>query len=214
MTPRLLILACCFVASTAYLNHAMEPERVPLRKPFSSMTMPVRDWVGGPQVKLTDEISTLLGVDDYVNRVYHRSPREFVSLYIGYYDSQRDGDTIHSPMNCLPGAGWQPTSTSYVTVTVPRRDTPITVKRVIIEKGLDRQVVLYWYQSHGRVVANEYSSKVLMVYDAVRLHRSDAALVRVVTPLGSRDDSEQQGDARTVDFVQGLFEQIDDYLPA
>jgi EpsI family protein len=155
----------------------------------------------------------VLGVDDYVNRIYRASPTEVLSLYVGYYHSQREGDTIHSPMNCLPGAGWTPMDTRMVDVPISGR-APIRVKRVVIAKGLDRQVVLYWYQSHGRVVANEYWSKVTMVYDAVRLNRSDAALVRVVTPVRPSAGGEEAADARIVDFVQALFPQLESHLPS
>ena len=97
---------------------------------------------------------------------------------------------MHSPLNCLPGAGWQPLEKSYLPIQVADASgmpSEITVNRYVIEKGLDQQVVLYWYQSHGRVIANEYRSKIFMVYDAARLNRSDAALVRVTSPkLGSR----------------------------
>ena len=105
-----------------------------------------------------------------------------MSLYVGYYRSQREGDTMHSPMNCLPGAGWLPVSDDDVAIDVPGRETPITVNRIVIRKGADRQVVVYWYQSHGRVIASEYWSKAYMIYDAVRRHRSDAGCGRRARP--------------------------------
>jgi EpsI family protein len=140
-------------------------------------------------------------------------------LYIGYYESQRQGDTIHSPLNCLPGAGWQPISKSYVPIPVSSAGTEgrtITVNRYVIEKGLERQVVLYWYQSHGRVVANEYKSKVLMVYDAMRLNRSDAALVRVISGYVSSEgeEGERAADQRATEFTKQMFPLLDKYLPS
>jgi EpsI family protein len=211
MTLRLIVLTACLITSWGYINHAMEVERVPARQRLDQMSDRLGAWSGGSRVPMTDEVLKVLGVDDYISRVYTSGP-EVVSLYIGYYDSQRNGDTIHSPMNCLPGAGWQPMETSYVPISVPGRAEPITVKRVLIQKGLDKQVVLYWYHSHGRVIGNEYWSKVVMVYDAVRLNRSDAALVRVVSPV-SHDDDNGRADRNAVEFVQSLFGQIDQYLP-
>ena len=213
MTIRLAVLTLFFVLSAGYVQYAMEPERVPLRQPLAEMSNQMGRWVGREATPLSDDVVAVLGVDEHVNRFYQASPGEIVALYIGYYESQRNGDTIHSPMNCLPGAGWLPVQTTYVDIQVPTRPEPIRVKRVLIEKGLDRQVVLYWYQSHGRVVGNEYWSKVLMVYDAVRLNRSDAALVRVVSPVGHSAGGEQAADARAVDFVQELFQSLDEHLP-
>jgi EpsI family protein len=100
-----------------------------------------------------------------------------------------------------------------VDIAVPNRAAPIKVKRVVIQKGIDKQVVLYWYHSHGRVIGNEYLSKIYMVYDAARLNRSDAALVRVVSPVGFRSDGEARADARAVEFVQSMFGQLDRHLP-
>ncbi len=213
MTLRLVALTVIFLASTGYVQYAMEPERVPLRQPLTEMSNRMGRWIGREAPPLTDSVLDVLGVDEYVNRYYQASADDLVSLYIGYYESQRNGDTIHSPMNCLPGAGWLPMETSYVDIAVPARPEPIRVKRVLIQKGLDKQVVLYWYHSHGRVVGNEYWSKAYMVYDAVRLNRSDAALVRVVTPVGLSEAGERAADARAVEFVQALFETLDQHLP-
>ena len=192
MTARLLVLTCCLLASAGYIQHKMQPERVPIRQSLSLMPDQMGRWNGAQNVPLTKDVLQVLGVTDYLSRIYRvTGTREAVSLYIGYYDSQRAGDTIHSPMNCLPGAGWEPMATSLLQIPVSTRSQPIGVKRVIIQKGLDKQLVLYWYHSHGRVIGNEYVSKVLMVYDAVRLNRSDAALVRVVSPIGDAEDGSE-----------------------
>ena len=130
-------------------------------------------------------------MDEYLNLVYSKTADLPIGLYIGYYKSQREGDTMHSPLNCLPGAGWAPESQSYLTIPVSTSPgaapQPITVNRYLIRKGADRQLVLYWYQSHGRVVASEYSSKIFMVLDAIRTNRTDGALVRVITPVLDED---------------------------
>jgi EpsI family protein len=211
MTTRLVALTLCLVASASYIQYAMEPERVPVRMPLVTLADRLGAFRGGPHTPMTKPVLDVLGVDDYVNRTYV-SDTGLVGLYIGYYESQRNGDTIHSPMNCLPGAGWLPMSVSSVSIPVSNREAPIAVKRVLIQKGLDKQVVYYWYHSHGRVIGNEYWSKVYMVYDAVRLNRSDAALVRVVSPVGQSGD-ENRADQTAVDFVKALFTQIDEHLP-
>jgi EpsI family protein len=135
-----------------------------------------------------------------------------VSLYIGYYGSQRQGDTIHSPQNCLPGAGWQPVEGGRVPLDVDGRR--VTVNRYVIQKGLDRQVVLYWYQGRGRVVANEYANKLWLMLDAARLHRSDGALVRVVAPvLRSPGGSLAAADDAAAAFTRTIFPRLPAHLP-
>jgi EpsI family protein len=135
-----------------------------------------------------------------------------LTLYVGYYTSQRKGDTIHSPMNCLPGAGWTPIVAERIKVDTPGA-AAIDVNRVLIQKGDERQVALYWYQGRGRSVANEYVSRAFLVWDAVTRHRTDGALVRVISPIRPSDPSGAIAEDRTRRFVQQMYPHLGEYLP-
>ena len=216
MLTRAAVLFACFLGATGFVAKASRSEPVPVRKSFDSFPMRLAEWQGAQLPPITDEIMAVLGVDDYINRVYYTTDRSAAGLYIGYYGSQRQGDAIHSPLNCLPGAGWEPLSKSYVTIPVPtgQGTENVSVNRYVIQKGLDRQIVLYWYQSHGRVVANEYWSKFYLVRDAIELNRTDAALVRVVVPIPANlDEGEARAEERATKFVQTLFPLLSEYLP-
>ena len=214
MTARLAILFVLFLATAVYARHAMRPEEQLTRQPLSNFWNSLGRWNGREAPKMSDDVLAALGADDLLNR-YYIAPREpAVSLFVGYYRSQREGDTIHSPMNCLPGAGWLPVAKERAAILIPGRAAPIVVNRFVIRKGADRQVVLYWYQSHGRVVASEYWSKVYMVYDAVRSHRSEAALVRVISPVLPSEDGTAAAERRVTEFVQALFAPLEAYLPS
>jgi EpsI family protein len=176
--------------------------------------MTLGDWQGRNGPPLDDKVLAVLKPDDYTIRDYFRG-NEYAGLYIGYHGSQRQGDTIHSPLNCLPGAGWIPTIVGRTEIVAPDesgRDRRLLVNRVVIEKGLDRQLVVYWYQSHGRVTASEYWGKFYTVVDAIRLARTDAALVRVVVPMQEGDAG--AADRAAVSLVQALFPQLPRYLPS
>ena len=218
MINRIAILTICLTISAVFVARASKTEEVPPRESLSRLPYNLGKWTGREATPFEPEILAVLGVDEYISRVY-RSDASTAGLYIGYYQSQRQGDTIHSPLNCLPGAGWEPVSRTYLPVAVsthpegPSQD--VTINKYVIRKGLERQVVMYWYQSHGRVVANEYRSKVLMVYDAVRLNRTDAALVRVVLPITASDaGAEERATAEAVDFVKAMFPTLGRYLPS
>jgi EpsI family protein len=145
--------------------------------------------------------------------VYLDAGKRPIGLYVGYYGSQRQGDTMHSPLNCLPGAGWSPVSFRRMSISVPssaEASRDITVNRYVIEKGLDRQLVLYWYQGHGRVVASEYLGKIYMVLDAIRTNRTDGAMVRIIAPIVT---DEAHAEAQAVGFAQVLFPLLGRYLP-
>lgn len=211
LTTRLVVLAACMLGTAALAARALEPGETPLAAPLARLPLVVDVWDGVDAPPLPPEVLAQLGADDYVNRVYVAAG-EPVSLYVGYYRSQREGDTIHSPQNCLPGAGWLPVAESRVAVPVTNRAAPITINRLLIQKGLDRQVVYYWYQSHGRVVASDYMSKAYLVYDALTRQRSDAAMVRVISPVLPGEDA-GEADRRAVRFIGAAFPQVEQLLP-
>jgi EpsI family protein len=148
-------------------------------------------------------------VSDYTNRVYSDQSSLPVQLYVGYYSSQRTGDTIHSPKNCLPGSGWDPVRSGHTTITISG-DRKIVVNEYVIQQDEDKELVFYWYQARGRIIASEYSGKFWMVADAITRNRTDGALVRLVTPM---NDGENQAHDRLVRFTQALFPYLDGLIP-
>ena len=216
MIARIGIVGVLLLLSAAVIAKASRIEDVPPREPFAQFPLQIGSWRGEDTERFTEAVMKVLGADDYLSRFYH-TKEALVGLYVGYYKSQRQGDTMHSPLNCLPGAGWQPLDKSYLPIQVTDANgvqSEITVNRYVIEKGLDQQVVLYWYQSHGRVIANEYRSKIFMVYDAARMNRSDAALVRVTSPRLSSDADGKDAEARAVAFVKETFPLLGKFLPS
>jgi EpsI family protein len=171
--------------------------------------MELEGW-SGSDVPVEPRIVRALGVSDYLSRTYEDIGHPAVFLYVGYYKSQRMGEFIHSPKNCLPGAGWEPVSTGHTVLTTPGGKR-VLVNQYIVENGLHRQLVLYWYQSHGRIVASEYLSKIYMVLDALRLNRTDAALVRISTPITGTD---QNGSIqRSVAFAEKFLARSEGLIP-
>lgn len=219
MIARALILAVLFCATFVVLAQASKAEPTQIRQPLAGLPIVLDGWQGRVEQDFEPRIVEILGVDDYANRSYYRPDGRRMGLYIGYHDSQRQGDTIHSPLNCLPGAGWTPVQQGRATILVSpsgqSERRAIEVNRVVIERGLDRQLVLYWYQSHGRVVASEYWGKIYTVVDAIRLNRTDAALVRVIAPVPSRDaEPLEAAEKAAISFVQALFPQLGRHLPS
>jgi len=218
MLNRAIVLFVTLLCGAVALVRANRPEAAPPRVSFTEFPSQLGDWSGQPLPPIEDKVLAVLGVDDYLNRAYYGPERSAAGLYIGYYKSQRQGDSIHSPQNCLPGAGWEPLAQSLLTIAVPAAAGiagTMSVNRYVIQKGVDRQLVLYWYQSHGRVVASEYWSKFYLVRDAVRMNRTDAALVRVIVPMAPNDDNaETQAEQHAVDFVKRLVPVLPTYLPS
>jgi EpsI family protein len=211
---RAVLLCLLMAGTTVFLANARESEAPVTRESFASFPMAIGPWQAVVDPPLNEDLLKVLGVDDYLSRVYYRSNSEAVGLYMGFYGSQRQGDTIHSPLNCLPGAGWEPLSEGRATIAnAGGPGVDIVVNRYVVQKGLDRQLVLYWYQSHGRVVASEYTSRLLLIHDAIRMNRTDGSMVRVIAPIKIGAADESTAERLAEDFVRVIFPMLPAYLP-
>lgn len=207
---------CAMLATTSiFLANARRSEAPVARTTFDSFPMNLQSWRATVDPPMDADILKVLGVDDYLSRIYFKPDGAAVGLYLGYYGSQRQGDTIHSPLNCLPGAGWEPVQEGRLTIAnVDGAGRDITVNRYVVQKGLERQLVLYWYQSRGRVVASEYSSKFYLISDAIRSNRTDGSLVRVIAPIPpGADDDGAAAEHLAEEFVRVMFPSLPSYLP-
>jgi EpsI family protein len=154
-----------------------------------------------------DDIVRAIGADEYINRKYFGNDRS-LELYVGYYKDQRSGDMIHSPKNCLPGTGWEPVRSGQLAIG-SLNGAPVLVNEYIVEKGSDRDLVLYWYQTHGRVVASEYSAKFWLVADGLRHRSTDGAMIRIWTTAA---DGDANARLRAKLFAQRVYPQLAAFL--
>jgi EpsI family protein len=194
------------------------------RRPFAELPLHLGGWTG-EDVDMDERVLSVLNLSDYLLRVYDppasvspgaadlagrlRQSAAPVWVYVGYYGSQRTGAAYHSPKNCLPGEGWQFQSSDRVADVLPGAGGA-AVNRVVVEKGFERELILYWYQDRGRTVASEYAAKGYLVWDAMTRHRTDGALVRVSTPIVG---SEEEAFRHAVAFVRASWEPIARHLP-
>ena len=131
------------------------------------------------------------------------------NLYVGYYASQRTGATYHSPQNCLPGAGWVMKQPDIIEITTPSGKT-FKANRFVIENGIYKEVLIYWYQGRGRAVASEYEDKIYTVWDSILRRRCDGAMVRVMTSVGN---SESEATEAAVDLAAQTAQQLSEFIP-
>jgi EpsI family protein len=184
---------------------------VPPSDPLAQLPRVIGTWAGR-DLPIDPDTRNVLGNGDFLSRVYLREkPSEAVALFIGYFPQQRIGTTVHSPKHCLPGAGWDFESSQYISL----RDVRGKVSRVgeyTIVNGDQRQFIIYWYQAHGRSVPNEYMARLALAVDAVRLRRTDGALVRVMTPIDSVEDI-AAARSRTETFAANLMPMLNRFIP-
>lgn len=209
MIARALVVVALIAAAGVYAAAGSAPEASLERTPLAELPSSIGAWRGYDSEPFADDIVAELGVDDYVSRAYQRSAdAALIALYVGYYGSQRQGDTIHSPQNCLPGAGWRPVESGRYQISTG--GGTVEVNRYVISKGVSQQVVLYWYQGRGRVVAGEYTNKALLMLDAARLGRTSGGLVRLITPVTADTDT---ATSMLDEFASALLPHLSRHLP-
>jgi EpsI family protein len=208
---RFWLIGLLLSATALYLHVRAQIEHIPARQVLDQFPKRVGGWAG-TDLAIAPDVLAVLGPGDFLSRAFTRSQeRQYVHLFVAYFPSQRTGDTIHSPKNCLPGAGWTFVDSGRMRLPV-LGGLPIEVGRYTIAKGSDRQLVLYWYQAHGRAVASEYLAKFYLVADAIRMNRTDGGLVRVITPI-ALDENPGLAEQRIIAFAQQITPTLDNYMP-
>jgi len=154
-----------------------------------------------------------LKLDDYLLANYADGKGPPVNLYIAYYNSQRKGEAVHSPRSCLPGGGWQLREFDQRTLNdIKIHGRPLRVNRTLIELDDQRELVYYWFQQRGRVITNEFVVKWYLFWDALTRHRTDGALVRLITILPPGGD-EANADRRLVEMTNQIAPTLTRYVP-
>lgn len=203
-------LTLVLVVQAALFYSASHGENTPLAAPLSAFPLSISSWSMTQEGVIDQETRDILKADDLMSRVYN-GPEGGAELFIAYFKTQREGQSPHSPKNCLPGSGWQTVSSETGRIDVPVADRSIHINQFVVSKGEAQSVVYYWYQSQGRVIADEFAAKFYLVSDSIRHHRSDTALVRVVVPI--RGDGVQLAEQTGKAFIKAAFPVIKTYLP-
>jgi len=206
-----MIARCCIIVALlagAFGARARldAPPPVTTAEPLAHFPSTLGEWTGR-DLKLEADVIKTAAVDDHLNRQYSSQGRE-LGLYVGYYQSQRQGESLHSPLFCLPGTGWQPVVTRDT--TLPLETSPV-VKELVVERGVNRLLVLYWYQTFRRVTGSEYGRKLFLISDAFTSGRTDVALVRIIAPIDFRD---RQGEANALKIAVPFGAQVQPEIQA
>lgn len=223
----LLVLTVLLIGQTVLYITASHGDAVRLRQPLKQFPQSLPGWLAVSDGVIDQVTVDMLKADDILSRFYVRMPvagpsqltrqdkatlvNGSTELFMEYFSTQQEGQSPHSPKNCLPGAGWQPVVASQITIAVPEAPRPITINLYIVSRGDAQSVVLYWYQSHGRIVAREFAAKFYLVADSVRYHRSDTALIRILAPI--RGNDVDRAVKNGTDLVRAAYPAILKFLP-
>jgi EpsI family protein len=210
-SPRFWTVTLLLVVTLLLLVMRGNSDVNPVSEPLAQLPRVIAGSMGS-DMPIDQETLDVLGAGDFLSRIYAQPVQAPpVGLFIGYFPTQRTGVAIHSPKHCLPGSGWVFESSQYVDL----KDAQGKAHRVgeyIIANGETKQFVIYWYEAHGRSVANEYLAKMYMIADAMRMNRTDGALVRVITPISS-GEATAAARARAEVFTAQLAPMLPRFIP-
>lgn len=213
VSRNLIILSVLLVLQGAggYLL-SVRTENKPPSKALASLPSQVDSWQLVKEFPMEPEVQDILKADDTLNRFYAAPEAPHgVGLFIAFFRSQRAGVAPHSPKNCLPGAGWVKEKNTIVQIPVPGQETPVEANFYVVQRGENKSVVVYWYQSHGRTIADEFKAKFYVMSDAIRYNRTDTALVRVTIAVGP--GGEEKAEKTAFEFVRRFYAPVSSVLP-
>ncbi len=189
-----------------FVNHA---EDIQPNVPLSAFPSTIDEWAGQER-RFDQAVYDELGVDDSYLGVYRTPDGRQAQIYIGFYQSQREGDLIHSPRNCMPGSGWNIIRSSLTPVN--RMGEPAKVIRMVLQNGERKQAMLYWFQSRGRIISSEYMQKIYLVVDSITRHRTDGSFIRLLAPIV--DNDEEKAFASLKEFAEKVMPVLDRHIPS
>ena len=210
--PPQFIVAVALLAATLAAAQGIEfREKIPPAKDFASFPLELGDWTGRREV-MGQEFVDQLTFSDYIIVDYANGSKA-VNFYTAYYESQRKGESIHSPETCLPGGGWEFRNAGAVTLPLKARNgEPMRVNRAFMEKGAYKQLSYFWFPSRDRVLTNAWEMKIFNFWDALTRQRTDGALVRLITPVYGGEDV-SQAEQRLAEFTREVVPVLNEFLP-
>jgi EpsI family protein len=211
-SPHFWVAFLLLAGTMTTLHLRGDVDRVPPSEALELLPKMIGSWTG-QDIPIDKESLRVLGDGRFLERLY-RDPATGdgpVDLFIGYFPTQRTGQAIHSPQNCLPGAGWTFASSQRIALE-GTNGKEYNVGEYLITNGRAKQIVLYWYLAHGRSIANDYLAKAYMMADAIRWNRTDGALIRVVTPLKS-NETVAAAQARAQGFAGQMVPLLAPFIP-
>jgi EpsI family protein len=218
---KFLLVALAFLGLNFYIYHFLATDEVhPSRVEFASFPTKIGEWECREKAVMDPDSERVLGVTDYLLCDFvNLEERALIGVYAGYHQSQArkagggNDKLIHPPKHCLPGSGWDIIGAKQLALDIPGMpEYPAVVNRFVVAKGEQRQLVYYWYQSRGRIIASDWKKIVYLFLDRARTNRTDGSLIRFSIPLPP-GSPEEESDQRIMDLASELVPLLSDYIP-
>jgi EpsI family protein len=210
---RIVVVLSLFALTFVGLHTSQAVKATPIKRPLNQFPQEIGGWQFARKSFFSAPVIEMLGVEDYISYDYSALNGNSINLYISYFTAVGVHGGYHSPQNCLPGGGWNIASVEDVPLEVQSGTLDgATVKKVIVQKASEQQVVLYWFQNRGRIISSEYWEKIYLVLDAVLKQRRDGAFIRIIGQVPKGEDPEKFTRAM-IEFAAKTAEAAAEFIP-
>lgn len=207
---RIVIVFLLFIITFALLQVSDSVKETPIKKGLNTFPQETGKWTLTNTRRLSNRVIKMIGVDDYIDYDYAAPDGSIVNLYVSYFNGKTGG--YHSPRNCLPGSGWNVVNIKPLKLDINNSETgPFQVNLMIVQKGIDKQVVVYWYQNRGRIIASEYWGKIYLVLDSIFKRRKDGSFIRIMAPVYKDSIDETAGYLK--EFAERVVVILREFIP-
>ena len=208
---RIVILSVLFLLCALFVYAFDKDSATPIATSLQHFPLTLGTWQALNTQAMGEDIESVLGVDDYILRNYRNPQGTQINVYVSYFSYTDRNKGYHSPLNCMPGSGWNIAETSPVALDLPGTGQEATVNRLILQNGERKMVSLYWYQCRGRILHNEYVERIYRVIDSIFMNRTDGAFIRLLAV--NSDQKVQEDTAMLKDFATRIIPELREYLP-
>jgi len=202
-----LINIFLFLIAIFVIRSISSEKEVFLNKSLKEIPLSFSGWQGREE-KIREKIINVLGVTDYIYRVYVKD-KTAIQVYVGYYASQKEGALIHSPRHCLPAAGWDILNMKKERISISEKKE-ITVNELLMAKGLEKELVFYWFRERERIITNEYVVKFYLIFDRIFKRKSYGALIQISSAI---DKSLKETEEKTKQFIKDFYPILEEFFP-
>jgi len=209
---RIAIILFLFAVTYAVIHTTDAVTKTPIQRPLSEFPQQLGKWSVVKKNSLSAPIIAALGTDDYIDYVYATPNGHFFNLYASYFGAVGVTGGYHSPKNCLPGGGWKFTDIRPLELETHRSPPRhFSVNLATIQNGAEKQLMIYWFQNRGRIIASEYWEKIYLVLDSIFKRRRDGSFIRIITAYP--ENNSPQNDSELKEFVGLTLTTLENFLP-
>ncbi|MGD9245341.1 MAG: EpsI family protein [Desulfobacterales bacterium] len=214
MLQPIFVVALILLGTTFAISHTVDfREKIPAKKNLDQFPLKIEEWTADRHLTMAQSFIDRLDLSEYVIANYYDRIGKKVNFYVAYYESQRKGESIHSPATCLPGSGWSFDQSGTVKITgVSGNNGNYEINRAVMQLGRNRQITYYWFPVRGRILYNAYQLKIYNFWDALTRQRTDGALVRLITRV-YEDEKLEDAEKRLQNFVRDVVPVLEEYIP-